>query len=201
LAERSALIIDLDRWVLGAVAAQIARWDETGRHRDLPVSVNVSSRHLGHDDFVRHVLEPLERAGVDPGRIVIEVTETALLDDLSGASVKLERLRRTGVRVAIDDFGTGYTSLAHLRSLPIDILKIDRSFTANVTTSDYEASIVQLIIDTGHLLGASVTVEGVETVGEAAKLTALGSDSLQGFYFARPQPPECLTETTVAATE
>ncbi|MGD9752006.1 MAG: putative bifunctional diguanylate cyclase/phosphodiesterase, partial [Acidimicrobiia bacterium] len=194
VAERSALIIDLDRWVLRSAAEQIASWDRAGVHAGLPVSINVSSRHLGHEHFVRHVMEPLGDAGVAPQRIIIEVTETALLNDLAGAAEKLQRLRRNGVRIAIDDFGTGYTSLAHLRSLPVDILKIDRSFTAQILTSDHDASIVQLIIDTGHLLGAAITVEGVETGDEAAKLVQLGSDSLQGYYFARPQPPEMLTQ-------
>ena len=111
--------------------------------------------------------------------------------------MKLQRLRDEGVLVSIDDFGTGYTSLAHLRSLPVDILKIDRSFTVNATTDPHEASIVKLIIDTGHLLGATITAEGVETAFEADTLTGLGSDNLQGFYFARPQPPDRLAFETV----
>jgi EAL domain-containing protein (putative c-di-GMP-specific phosphodiesterase class I) len=124
--------------------------------------------------------------------VIIEVTESALLDDLAAAAVKLQRLRDAGVLVSIDDFGTGYTSLAHLRSLPVDILKIDRSFTSNAASDPHEASIVKLIIDTGHLLGATITAEGVETEVEAGRLADLGSDNLQGFFFARPQPPEML---------
>ena len=189
-AERSALIVDLDRWVLGAVASQIARWKGDPKFNGIPVAINVSRRHLAHDRFIEHVLEPLGHHGVDPSGIIIEVTESALLDDLTTAAVKLQHLRDHGVLVSIDDFGTGYTSLAHLRSLPVDILKIDRSFTANAMTDPHEASIVKLIIDTGHLLGATITAEGVETALEADKLTELGSDNLQGFYFARPLPPE-----------
>ncbi len=187
-AERSSLIIDLDRWVIAAVARQIQSWHAEGLYADTSVAINVSRRHLAHDQFEQHVLQPLAECGIDPHSIIIEVTESALLDDLAGAAVKLQRLRDAGVLVAIDDFGTGYTSLAHLRSLPVDILKIDRSFTVNAATDPHEASIVKLIIDTGHLLGATITAEGVETVHEADTLTELGSDSLQGFYFARPQP-------------
>jgi diguanylate cyclase (GGDEF)-like protein len=196
-AERSALIIDIDRWVLEAVARQIAEWHTGDRYLDTPVAINVSGRHLAHDRFVEHVLEPLRRHDVDPRQVIIEVTESALLDDLAAAAVKLQRLRDAGVRVSIDDFGTGYTSLAHLRSLPVDILKIDRSFTANAATNPHEASIVKLIIDTGHLLGATITAEGVETAIEADKLAGLGSDNLQGFFFARPQPPELLDGATL----
>lgn len=193
-AERSALIIDIDRWVIEAVARQIAEWHTGDRYVDTPIAINVSGRHLTHDRFVEHVLDPLHRHGVDPRQVIIEITESALLDDLASAAVKLQRLRDAGVLVSIDDFGTGYTSLAHLRSLPVDILKIDRSFTANAATNPHEASIVKLIIDTGHLLGATITAEGVETAIEADKLAGLGSDNLQGFFFARPQPPELLDD-------
>ena len=191
-AERSALIIDLDRWVIDAVARQIAAWAAEGRFTSTPIAINVSRRHLAHDRFVDHVLEPLACHGVPAHRVIIEVTESALLDDLAAAAVKLQRLRDAGVLVSIDDFGTGYTSLAHLRSLPVDILKIDRSFTSNAASDPHEASIVKLIIDTGHLLGATITAEGVETEVEAGRLADLGSDNLQGFFFARPQPPEML---------
>jgi diguanylate cyclase (GGDEF)-like protein len=192
-AERSSLIIDVDKWVLDAVARQMAVWQDDPRYQGVPVAVNVSGRHLTDDHFVDHVLEPLGRYGIDPRGLIIEVTESALLDDLAAAAVKLQQLRDHGILVSIDDFGTGYTSLAHLRSLPVDILKIDRSFSANAARNPHEASIVKLIIDTGHLLGATITAEGIETVAEATKLTGLGSDNLQGFYFARPQPPDRLT--------
>ena len=192
-AERSSLIIDLDRWVLDAVSRQVAAWHAEGKFTEIPVAINVSRRHLAHDHFVQHVLQPMQTYGVDPLSIIIEVTESALLDDLASAAMKLQRLRDAGVLVSIDDFGTGYTSLAHLRSLPVDILKIDRSFTANAASDPHEASIVKLIIDTGHLLGATITAEGVETAHEADTLGGLGSDNLQGFYFARPQPPDQLT--------
>ncbi|MGI9614041.1 MAG: putative bifunctional diguanylate cyclase/phosphodiesterase [Acidimicrobiales bacterium] len=187
-AERSDLIVMIDQWVLGTVARQMVAWDAAGHYEGVPVSINISGRHLASADFVDDVMSPLRDNGVDPTRIIIEITESALLDDLDGAASKLQALRSFGIRVAIDDFGTGYTSLAHLKSLPIDILKIDRSFTNDESSS----SLAKLIIDTGHLLGATITAEGIETVDQAASLTAMGSDELQGYLYGRPEPAEGL---------
>ncbi len=184
LAERSGLIIDVDRWVLRNVAKQIVAWDADGHLSDMSISVNISGRSLSSVDFVSWVVRPLEEYGIDPARIVIEVTESAILDDLATAALKLEQLRQRGIRVAIDDFGTGYTSLAHLRSLPVDILKIDRTFTNDESV----LSLVQLIIDMGHLLQATITAEGIETREQAALLRQMGADNLQGYYFGRPKP-------------
>ena len=192
-AERTGLVVDIDRWVIETVIRQVAAWHSEGRFLGVPVAINVSGQHVNHHDVVGNVLEPLARHGVDPTSIVVEITESALLEDLVTAAGKLEQLRAAGVLIAIDDFGTGYTSLAHLRSLPVDILKIDRSFTMNAAKTDREASIVKLIIDTGHLLGASITAEGVETLVEVDELTRLGSDKLQGYFFARPVPAAELT--------
>ena len=195
-AERSDLIVMIDQWVLGAVARQTLAWDAVGLYGDVPVSINISGRHLASAEFVEDVMSPLRDFGVDPHRIVIEVTESALLDDLDGAASKLQALRSHGIRIAIDDFGTGYTSLAHLKSLPIDILKIDRSFTNDESSS----SLAKLIIDTGHLLGATITAEGIETVDQADSLTAMGSDELQGYLYGRPQPAEGLGDGIEPAT-
>ncbi len=185
VAERTDLILAVDRWVVRRVVEQMTEWD---RRRDVPrvpISINVSGRHLASPDFVATIVGPIIEAGIDPDRLIIEVTESALLDDIETAADKLERVREYGVRVAIDDFGTGYTSLAHLRNLPIDILKIDKSFT----NDDEAMSLVQLIIDSGHLLGASVTAEGIETREQAARILAMGADSLQGYFYGRPVPP------------
>ncbi len=185
-AERSDLIISIDQWVLTNVIRQIRRWNAEGRFADLPISVNISGRHLTSPGFLAHVIEPLEDYGVDPGRVIIEVTESALMDDLAHAAERLERLRALGIRIAIDDFGTGYTSLSHLRQLPIDILKIDRSFTNDRSSS----SLVKLIIDTGHLLGASITAEGIEQSDQADWLGQMGADHLQGYLYGRPRPAD-----------
>ncbi|MGC1512977.1 MAG: EAL domain-containing protein, partial [Acidimicrobiales bacterium] len=133
---------------------------------------------------------PLTAHGIDTSRVIIEVTESAVLEELHVVAAKIQRLRDVGIKVAIDDFGTGYTSLAHLRSLPIDILKIDRSFTMGACDDPHARSIVKLIIDIGHLLGARITAEGIETVEQAQQLTGMGADELQGFYYAKPVPAD-----------
>ena len=196
-AERSDLIIAIDKWVIRNVSRQIEAWEQEGRFTAIPVSINVSGRHLASPDFVANIVGPLDEHNVDPTRIIIEVTESSLLDDLTTAAIKLQNLRHRGVRTAIDDFGTGYTSLADLKSLPIDILKIDRSFT----NDDSAASLVQLIINTGHLLGATVTAEGIETRSQATSIGDMGTDELQGFLYGYPQPASELRDTGTGATE
>ena len=184
IAERSDLIIAIDNWVVRNVVDQLDEWTDDDVLGEVPIAINVSGRHLGADDFVIDILGPLRRKGIRPKRVVLEITESALLHDLDLAALKLQLLRDEGLRIAIDDFGTGYTSLSHLRTLPVDILKIDRTFTADETAS----SLVKLIIDTGHLLGARVIAEGIETPEQAANLTELGSDELQGYLYGRPLP-------------
>lgn len=181
-AERSDVIVDIDRWVIDHVVAQLS--SAVDDSRDVPVSVNVSAHHFARPECVENILRPLRRYGVDPSQLIIEVTETALLIDIAETAAKLELLRSTGIRIALDDFGTGYTSLAYLRELPVDIIKIDRSFVLDHSAHAF----VKLIIDTGHLIGADITAEGIETEGQARTLTELGCDSLQGYHFGRPAP-------------
>ncbi|MEO1065508.1 MAG: EAL domain-containing protein [Actinomycetota bacterium] len=183
-AERSDLIISLDRWVLDAAARQRRAWDDEGALVGVPVSVNVSGRHLAHPDFVEDVLSASRRHGVRLEDLIVEVTETAVLDDPVDAASRLQQLRAAGAAIAIDDFGTGYTSIGHLRHLPVDVLKIDRSFVED----DDAASLVRLIIEVAHVLGATTTAEGVETSDQADRLTGQGADKLQGFLFSRPVP-------------
>lgn len=187
LAERSDLIVEIDRWVLEQVAGQVESWEsEDNELASVPIAVNIAGRHLGSEGLVANILDPLREHAVDPSRLILEVTENDLFSDLPDVAPKLHALRSAGVRVAIDDFGTGYTSLAHLRTLPVDILKIDHCFTSDGTAQ----ALVKLIIDTGHLLGADITAEGVETSEQAELLTRLGSDALQGYLYGRPCPPD-----------
>jgi EAL domain-containing protein (putative c-di-GMP-specific phosphodiesterase class I) len=137
------------------------------------------------------VVETLQSRGVDPRRIVIEVTESALLADLDHVVDQLEHFRSHGIQVAIDDFGTGYTSLALLTQLPFDMLKLDRSLLPSLDVPR-DTAIVELILETSHLLGLVVTAEGVETSEQAARLRALGVDYFQGYLFGRPVRPEVL---------
>lgn len=183
-AEESDLIVEIDNWVLRAAAEQLVRWEAAGINEDVTIGVNVSGRHLNSPSFVQEVLRPFRDYGLDPGRLVIEITESSLLDDLPSAAGKLTLLQSEGVKIAIDDFGTGFTSLAHLKSLPVDILKIDRSFTKEESS----ASLVKLIVDIGHLLGHEVVAEGIEIQDQADRMSRTGADLLQGYLFGRPAP-------------
>ena len=187
VAERSDLVEHIDRWVLDAVAGQLAAWADHPRLGDIPITVNVSSRHLSSGQLVDDVLSAIDSAGIARSRMHIEVTETALLDDLDQAATDLERLRSEGVTIALDDFGTGYMSLATLRALPVDIVKIDRSFVAEMGSSTNH-SLVELIINAGQVLGIDVIAEGVERPEQARTLNELGAVLLQGWLFARPAP-------------
>lgn len=185
VAERSGLIIEIDLWVLDEAARHLAAWRAHPVLGQISVAVNISARHLGGGNLCRAVQDVLERHQVEPDRLVIEVTETAALEDLDGTATELRRLRQLGVRAALDDFGTGYMSLAHLRELPFDVLKIDRSFVDELG-SDTEHSLVRLISEAGRVMGATITAEGVETETQAEILGELGSDHLQGFLFSPP---------------
>ena len=199
VAERSTLIARIDRWVLDSAARQLAAWSHHPDFRHLPIAINISGRHLGSGNLTEDVIDALTTHEVDPGLILLEVTETALLNDLVTAARELAILRETGIRVALDDFGTGYMSLSHLRGLPVDVLKIDRSFVSEMSAGD-DHPLIRLIIDTGHLLGVQVTAEGVETTMQATELTALGVDTLQGFLFGRPtEPAELVGHVDTAA--
>jgi diguanylate cyclase (GGDEF)-like protein len=198
VAERSSLIIDIDLWVLENVCAQLASWERAGLPDEFAVSVNISGRHFASGRVVGDILSALERHEVEPRRLIVEITEGALLADLGGVARKLEALRVAGVRVSIDDFGTGYTSLAHLRSLPFDILKIDRTFAGYTVERRYEAVVSKLMIDAGHLLGAVVVAEGIETIADADTLTRMGVDELQGYHLFHPESPDRVWEAITA---
>lgn len=181
-AERSDLVIDIDRWVLNQAADTLASNALDG----IGIAVNISGRHLATGDLFGDLTEVLARTGINPRYLTVEITESALLGDINGAIETLRRIRATGVKIAIDDFGTGFTSLTHLRSLPADVLKIDQSFTSNLDNSD-DANLVRLVIQTAHILRLDVVVEGVETLEQAQRVTMLGADHMQGYHFAKPK--------------
>ncbi len=188
VAEASDLIIDIGQYVLHAATMELAQGVLAGEQ--LEVAVNVSARHVASGSLFADVQSALAASGLAPSRLTVEITETVLVTDLPFLAGQLEQLRRLGVRVAIDDFGTGYTSLAHLRQLPADVIKIDRSFVAEM--ADDEGSLVRLVTDLGHHLGLEVVAEGVETDEQLDALCRLGCDRIQGFLLARPQPAEQL---------
>ncbi|MGD9792261.1 MAG: putative bifunctional diguanylate cyclase/phosphodiesterase [Acidimicrobiia bacterium] len=184
VAEESDLIVALDMTVMSRAAEQIAQWRRE-RYPDLRLSANISGRTLFSPGFVDNVVELLSDAGLPPTALTVELTETVLLTDLSLAAAQLAQLRALGIRVAIDDFGTGYTSIAQLRQLPIDCLKIDRSFVSNLE-AERDRSIVDLVISVGHSLGCELVAEGVETIEQQAFLVQRGCELLQGYLISRP---------------
>jgi diguanylate cyclase (GGDEF)-like protein len=186
-AEQTGYIKAITRWVLGKAVAQCAAWSARGL--ELSVSINISARDLHSSDFPRHVIEVLAAHGVEPGRLWLEVTESAVMDDPTHALDVLERLSKLGVRLSIDDFGTGHSSLAYLKKLPVDELKIDKSFVLGLTRDKDDATIVRSTIDLAHNMGLTVAAEGVEDGDVLRALKRLGCDLAQGYYISRPLAP------------
>lgn len=197
IAEASDLIIDIDRWVLATAAHQVAAWSDDPNLGPVRVSVNISGRHLLSQRLPGYLGEVLRATRIDPRRLTVEITETVLLDDLTMIARQLGEVRQLGVQIAVDDFGTGYTSLAHLHSLPVDTIKIDRSFIAGMRDPK-DASLVRMIMELAHQLGLKTVSEGVETAEQLQALQALGADHIQGYLIARPMPADGLQKWTEA---
>jgi EAL domain-containing protein (putative c-di-GMP-specific phosphodiesterase class I) len=190
--EETGLILPLGEWVLFEAGRQARSWRD--RHgRGVAVSVNLSARQLVRPDLTSRVATMLERTGCDPADLCLEITEGTLLVDMSAAVRHLTELRSLGVRISIDDFGTGYSSLAYLRTLPLDELKIDRSFVTPVADDPSAAAIVASVVSLGHAIGLQVVAEGVETAAQLTALADLGCDLAQGYYLARPAPADQIT--------
>ncbi|MGV9240860.1 putative bifunctional diguanylate cyclase/phosphodiesterase, partial [Streptomyces nigra] len=198
LAEHTGLIVPLGRWVLEQSVRQARAWRE--RYHDdgpLRINVNLSPCQLTHPGLVQDTVEILERAGVQPDALCLEVTESALIGADDALLKPLRRLAEMGVDIALDDFGTGYSNLANLRRLPVSVLKLDRSFTQSMQrfpADPVDLKIVEGIVSLAHSLDLAVTVEGVETGAQAEQLRILGCDTAQGWYYARPGPPDRLHE-------
>ncbi|MEV6957648.1 EAL domain-containing protein [Streptomyces sp. NPDC051207] len=198
LAEHTGLIVPLGRWVLEQSVRQARTWRE--KHVDagpMRINVNLSPCQLNHPGLVQDTVDILERAGVEPDVLCLEVTESALIGADDGLLKPLRRLAEMGVDIALDDFGTGYSNLANLRRLPVSVLKLDRSFTRSMQqfpADPVDLKIVEGIVSLAHSLDLTVTVEGVETGAQAEQLRILGCDTAQGWYYARPGPPERLHE-------
>jgi predicted signal transduction protein with EAL and GGDEF domain len=181
LAEDTGLIVPLGRYVLEeACASVVARSDS------LQVQVNLSAIELENPDLLQTITDVLERTGIPPGRLVLEVTETLLVKDAERGADTLQQLRDLGVQLALDDFGTGYSSLSYLRNLPLDTLKIAREFVEGLAFSDHDAAFVRLIVGLAKTVGLKVVAEGIETRAQLDMLREIGCDLGQGYYFAAP---------------
>jgi diguanylate cyclase (GGDEF)-like protein/PAS domain S-box-containing protein len=187
VAERTGQIFQIGQWVLEQACLQVRRLDDAGT--PTAISVNVSPRQLMHVNYVQSVETVLARTGVLPSAIVLEVTESAVMEDVDKAKATLNHLRRLGFRLALDDFGTGYSSISMLKSLPFDILKIDQTFVRDAQVTAMGASTLGAIIDIGKSLKLTIIAEGIETAEQSLCLERLGCDLLQGFRFFRPLDP------------
>ena len=189
LAEQKDLIWPIGHWVI-AESCRFARKLADLGHNDLHVAVNVSPRQLAVADFVTMLRQSVEEAGIAPKMIEVEITESVLIDSLAESIRKLNDLRAVGIRVSLDDFGTGYSSLTYLRNLPVETLKIDKTFIDRMLDGEDEASFIKSIINMAHVLKLNVVAEGVETEDQLAKLCQLECDSVQGYVFSKPIPAE-----------
>ena len=191
VAEESGLIVPLGRWALEAAIETLAGWDrKVGRVLPLSVSVNLSPIQIARDDVASRVDAALTAHGLGGERLTLELTESAIIQDPGRATKVLEELKELHARVAMDDFGTGYTSLAYLQRLPIDVLKIDRSFVSDMLGDGDSIAIVRAILSLADALGMDTTAEGIDSPELAKSLTRLGCTHGQGFYFARPLPAD-----------
>ena len=184
VAEETGFIRDLGRFVLDRATAAAATWQSPGR--PLSVSVNVSARQLHDADIESDVTQALERSGLPPGLLTLEITESVLMRDPPGAIDRLMRLKAIGVRIAIDDFGTGYSSLSYLKHLPVDTLKIDKSFIDSLEDGPTESALARAVIEFGAIVGLETVAEGIETAGALEQLLLLHCRYGQGYLFSRP---------------
>ncbi|MFG0721647.1 EAL domain-containing protein [Pseudomonas sp. GLN_6] len=199
IAEGCGLILPLGEWVLQTACATLAQWGRSAELRHLSLSVNVSAKQLQQPDFVEQVLQIVQRSGCNPGSLKLEITESMLLDGREAVIAKMARLKAHGLRFALDDFGTGYSSLSYLKTLPLDQLKIDRSFVCDLLSDNQDADIACTIVSLAHALKLDVIAEGVETQAQCERLSSYGCTCFQGYYFGRPVPLEQLF--AAAATE
>jgi diguanylate cyclase (GGDEF)-like protein/PAS domain S-box-containing protein len=190
LAEQTGLIAGIGAWVLDTALAQASQWARSRYDgSSLTVWVNLSARQLGDPGLVDLVADSLSRHGVDAAQLGLEITESALLEDAEGAVTALSSLRELGVRLAVDDFGTGYSSLSYLKRLPVDAVKIDRSFVDGLAVDGDDSAIVAAVAGMARALRLTTIAEGVENLDQLQALKRLGCDLAQGFFFTTPQPP------------
>ncbi len=192
LAEEYGSITAIGEWVLESVCAQIRAWHDAGLG-SIKVAVNLSGKQFAQDRTVPFVEAALRKYGIAPACLGIEITESTVMGDPDKAVAALTRLKDIGVGISLDDFGTGYSSLGYLKRFPIDVLKIDKSFVDDVTTSSSDAAIARSVISLAHNLDMRVIAEGVETRAQVDFLTEHGCDEMQGYYFSRPLPAEAFT--------
>jgi len=188
LAEKTGLILSIGQWVLETACTQLKIWERNHNTQHLILAVNVSAKQFRQSDFVDSVLNVLEKTGANPEKLKLELTESMLVDDIDDIIEKMQLLRNKGVKFSLDDFGTGFSSLAYLKRLPLNQLKIDQSFVREARTSSRDTAIVHAIIALGRSLDMDIIAEGVETEEDRKFLAAQGCHDYQGYYFSKPIP-------------
>jgi EAL domain-containing protein (putative c-di-GMP-specific phosphodiesterase class I) len=188
VAEETGLILPLGQWVLETACKQLAAWATRPGMADLKIAVNVSARQFQQTEFVDQVITALRSNGADPNRLTLELTESLLVHNVEDVIEKMSELKREGVNFALDDFGTGYSSLYYLKRLPLNQLKIDRSFIRDVLTNPDDAAIAKTIVALAQTLGLKVIAEGIETAEQRSFLANAGCHYYQGDYFSPPLP-------------
>jgi diguanylate cyclase (GGDEF)-like protein/PAS domain S-box-containing protein len=195
VAEETGLIVPIGTWILDRSCRQVQRWQAA--HPELPpltAAVNLSGRQLSHPDLIEDVATVLAETGIEPGCVVLEITESVLMEDVESSRSTLDALKALGVRIVVDDFGTGYSSLAYLRRFPVDMLKIDQSFISGLGDDPSDTAIVAAVVSLAHTLGLEAVAEGVETEQQLAELRRLDCDHAQGYLMAKPLYPDDLSE-------
>jgi EAL domain-containing protein (putative c-di-GMP-specific phosphodiesterase class I) len=198
LTENSGLIFDLGQWVLRTACIQAKNWALAG-NKNFKVAVNISGKQLKQPDFLEMINSVILESGVEPGTLELEFTESVIMEEADKTIDTLRSLKKLGVQLSIDNFGTGYSSLNYLKHFPIDRIKIDRSFVADLDSNEDDAALVKAIISMGHSLNRKVLAEGVENSNQLLFLTLHGCDEVQGFYLAMPMTAEelsgCIKDT------
>jgi EAL domain-containing protein (putative c-di-GMP-specific phosphodiesterase class I) len=198
--EECGQVAKLGRWVLRQACRDLCAWRRTiAGGSGLRLAVNISGRHLQHGELAHDVAQALQESGLEPGNLVIELTESTIMYNTDANLERFHRLKALGVRLAIDDFGTGYSSLSYLHRFPIDILKIDRSFVSRLTNSDNGPELASAVVTLGETLGLETVAEGIELEQQAAALLTLGCVAGQGFLFAEAGPLEELSSSPCVA--
>jgi diguanylate cyclase (GGDEF)-like protein/PAS domain S-box-containing protein len=188
VAESSGLILPLGKWILTSVCQQAVKWSANPARRDWIYAINVSAKQFKQADFVQDVRDALKASGAQGQQIELELTESQLVDDLAGVIEKMAALKDMGIRISLDDFGTGYSSLSILKNLPLDQLKIDKTFVNDLSVAEQDRSLVRAILTVGESLGLQVIAEGVETALQKEILMGLGCRYFQGYFLGRPAP-------------
>ncbi|NJO51771.1 MAG: EAL domain-containing protein [Leptolyngbyaceae cyanobacterium RM2_2_4] len=193
VAEDTGLVIPLGQWILAEACRQLREWQLEFPHGTLSISVNLSTKQFSQPELIEQISQLLRHYQVEPHRLKIEITESAIMENTESATALLEQLKALGLQLMIDDFGTGYSSLSYLHQFPIDTVKIDQSFVGRIGSDDAEdegAEIVRAIVMLAHTLEMSVVAEGIETAEQVSQLKILKAEYGQGYFFAKPLSSE-----------